>query len=84
MIINCRRCGKPSELRKGTVTGNNVAKYRQLEDEINSSKVLKLEFSKRLCLSCLEELSTWITNTTKRAHVRILPQQPPRRNKFPS
>jgi len=73
MMFNCRRCGEHGELRKGKVTGNKVARYRQLEAEINSSKILKLESSKRLCLPCLEDLSTWVGK--KEAHVRVPPRQ---------
>jgi hypothetical protein len=71
MIFNCRRCGERGELRKGKVTGNNVVKYRQHEVEINSSLIVKLENTprKRLCPSCMEELSMWIAN--KEAHVRV-------------
>ena len=73
MIFNCRRCGDHGELRKGKVTGNNAAKYRQLEAEINACLILGLKntsYGKRLCLSCLEELSIWIANNT--AHVRVV------------
>jgi DNA-directed RNA polymerase subunit M/transcription elongation factor TFIIS len=72
MIFNCRRCGEHGELRKRKVTGNNVAKYRQHEAEINSSLILELKsksYSKRLCPSCLEELSIWIAN--RESHVKV-------------
>jgi hypothetical protein len=72
MMFNCRRCGERGELHKGKITGNNVAKYRQHETEINSTTILKIEgtsLRRRLCPSCLEELAIWIAN--KKAHVRV-------------
>ena len=72
MVFNCRRCGDHGELRKGKITGNNAATYRQLEVEINASKILGLKsttYSNRLCPSCLEELSIWIAN--RKSHVKV-------------
>jgi hypothetical protein len=70
MYYKCLRCGQKKELRNGTKTGNNRAKYLDLETKMEESKILQLKKTsgdRRLCLPCLEEISIWLKD--KQTHV---------------
>ena len=57
-MYNCVKCGARGIYRRGSVTGNHVAEYKQLEAKINASTVVELKHSRRrkVCLSCLRRL----------------------------
>ncbi len=71
MCYKCLRCGSSGEIRRGKKTGNNCGKYVSLETGMKDSKVLQLRrttVERKLCLSCLEEISTWLQN--KSTHLK--------------